>query len=146
MEPTRSIKFIIDSRLDNIPLIGGAVRGIASTMSIDDKTGFHLELCAVEAVTNAVKHAYSLVAGNLVELRIFLFPDYIVLEVCDRGRALDLAKVRPLDFDPQRHETLPVSGMGFSIMSSLMDEVSYETNNHVNILRMTKHLATRRVV
>jgi len=140
METTGSIKLIIESKLENVPLIGGAVRGIASALSLDDVSGYHLELCVVEAVTNVTKHAYKLEAGNSVELNILLFPDRITFQVCDRGKSLDPAKVRLLRFDPQKREMLPESGMGLFIKHALMDEVYYETESGLNVLTMSKYL------
>jgi len=140
METTGTIKLIIESKLENVPLIGGAVRGIASALSIDELSRYHLELCVVEAVTNVTKHAYAFEAGNSVEVNILLFPDRITFQVCDRGISLDPAKVQLLRFDPQKLETLPESGMGLFIMHALMDEVRYETVGGLNILTMCKYL------
>jgi len=140
METTGTIKLIIESKLENVPLIGGAVRGIASTLSIDDISSYHLELCVVEAVTNVTKHAYSFEAGNSVEVHILLSPDRITFQVRDRGKSMDPAKVRLPHFDPQELESVPESGMGLFIMHSLMDEVGYETEGGLNILTMSKYL------
>ncbi|GKT10914.1 ATP-binding protein [Desulforhabdus sp. TSK] len=140
METTGTIKLTIESKLENVPLVGGAVRGIAGALSMDEISGYHMELCVVEAVTNATKHAYSLEAGHSVEINILRFPDRITFQVCDRGKSLDPAKVRPLEFDPDQLETVPERGMGLFIMHSLMDEVRYETDGGLNMLTMSKHL------
>jgi serine/threonine-protein kinase RsbW len=143
METTSAVKLTIESILDNVPLIGGAVRGIASTLSIDEVSSYHLELCVVEAITNVIKHAYAFKAGNSVEVNILLLPEQITFQICDRGISLDPAKVRLLRFDPEKLETLPESGMGLFIMHALMDEVRYETLSGRNILTMSKYLRTQ---
>ena len=136
------IKLIIESRIENVSLIGGAVRGIADALSLDEISSYHLELCVVEAVNNATKHAYSSEAGHSVEVDILLFLDRITFKVCDRGESLNPAKVQLLRFDPQNREALPESGMGLFIMHALMDEVGYETVSGLNILTMSKYLRT----
>lgn len=140
MEATQTIELIVESRLENIPLIGGAVRGIAGALSIDEVTSYHLELCAVEAVTNSIKHAYSLEAGKNVEMSVLLFPGRITFEIRDRGKSLDPARMQNPEFDPEDGETLPESGMGLFIMQSLMDEIAYETKDGLNTLTMSKYL------
>jgi serine/threonine-protein kinase RsbW len=140
MEATAIIKLTIESKLENVRLIGGAVRGIASALSIDEISSYHIELCIVEAVTNATKHAYSFEAGHSVEVTVLLFPNRITFQVCDQGKSLDSVKVRPLEFDPRKIESVPENGMGLFIMHSLMDEVSYKTENGLNILTMSKRL------
>jgi serine/threonine-protein kinase RsbW len=140
MEAEGMIKLIIESRIENVSLVGGAVRGIANGLSFDEMSSYHLELCVVEAVSNATKHAYHSQAGHPVEVDILLFQDRITFKVSDTGESLEPKKVQLLRFDPQKLETLPESGMGLFIMHALMDEVSYETLSGRNILTMSKFL------
>lgn len=140
MEAEGMIKLIIESRIENVSLIGGAVRGIANGLSFDEMSSYHLELCVVEAVSNATKHAYHSQAGHPVEVDILLFQDRITFKISDTGESLEPKKVRLLRFDPQKLETLPESGMGLFIMHALMDEVNYETLSGRNTLTMSKFL------
>lgn len=140
MEAAGMIKLVIESRLENVALVGGAVRGIADMLSIDRIACYHLELCVVEAVNNAIKHAYHFEAEHSVEVELLRFRDRLTFRVCDRGESMKPAKVAPFCFDPLKVETLPEGGMGVFILSALMDEVSYETVNGRNILTMTKYL------
>jgi len=140
METAGRIKLVMESRFENVSLLGGAVRGIANALSIDELNSYHLELCVVEAVNNATKHAYHSEAGNFVEVDVLIFPDRITFKVCDKGESLKPAKVRLPRFDPRKLDTLPESGMGLFIMHALMDEVSYETVSGRNVLTMSKYL------
>jgi serine/threonine-protein kinase RsbW len=140
MEAAGMIRLIVESRLENIALIGGAVRGIADSLCLDKIASYHLELCVVEAVSNATKHAYRGQAGHFVEVEIRLDPDRLAFTVCDRGQSMNPAAVAPLDFDPLKVETLPERGMGIFILNSLMDELRYETVNGRNMLTMIKYL------
>ncbi len=140
MEKTGRIKLVMESRLENVALIGGAVRGIANAFAIDEVSGYHLELCVVEAVNNATKHAYHSEAGHFVEVEVLILPDRITFNISDQGESMQPAKVRLLRFDPQKLSTVPESGMGLFIMHALMDEVSYETDSGRNVLTMSKYL------
>lgn len=140
MKAAGMIRLIIDSRLENVSLVGGAVRGIANTLSMDSTTSYQLELCVVEAVNNDIKHAYHCQAGHLVEVDILLYPDRLVFKIHDCGESMNPAKVAPFSFDPAKIETLPERGMGIYILNSLMDEVHYETISGQNILTLIKYL------
>ena len=100
MEAAGMIKLMIESRLENVALVGGAVRGIADMLSIDRITCYHLELCVVEAVNNAIKHAYHFEAGHSVEVELLRFRDRLTFRVCDSGESMNPAKVAPFCFDP----------------------------------------------
>lgn len=138
METARMIKLVSDSRVENIPLMGGAVRGIAATLSLDETSCYHLELCVVEAVTNVMKHAYHGRAGHCVEVEILCRQDRITFRIHDMGECMAPAKAALPEFDPEDLETVPEHGMGRFIMDALMDEVHYETVNGRNTLTLTK--------
>ena len=92
MEAAGKIRLIIDSRLENVSLAGGAVRGIADTLSMDMTARYQLELCVVEAVNNAIKHAYHCQAGHTVEVDILLYPDSLTFKICDSGESYESDK------------------------------------------------------
>ncbi|MFO7963233.1 MAG: ATP-binding protein [Desulfobacterales bacterium] len=140
METIRIIRVIIESRLENCALVGAAVRGIAEMLSMDATGIYHLELCAVEAVTNVIKHAYHCEAGHSLEMDIQLYPDRLTMQLRDCGERIDLSKIKPFQFDPRKVEMLPERGMGTFILKNLMDEINYEVVQGRNILTMSKHL------
>lgn len=140
MESSGRLRLVIESRVENISLLGGAVRGVAEMLCLDQTSCYHLELCVVEAVTNAIKHAYRHEAGHFVEVEILLFRERVTVKIRDTGQRMRVEKIEPLDFDPQDLQSVPEHGMGRFIMASLMDEITYETVEGQNILTMTKHL------
>ena len=140
MKAAGMIRLTIDSRLENVSLAGGAVRGIADTLSMDMTTRYQIELCVVEAVNNAIKHAYHCQAGHSVEVDVLLYPDRLTFKICDIGESLNPTKVVPFCFDPLKVEALPERGMGIFILNTLMDEVRYETISGRNILTLIKYL------
>lgn len=144
MEPAGVIRLTIESRKENVCLVGGAVRGIADMLSFDTISSYHLELCVVEAVTNVAKHAYHSEAGHFVEIEILLYQDRLTMKICDSGDRMDLSRIEPLAFDPSKTETLPEHGMGVFILKSIMDEVRYDVVKGRNILTLTKYVKKRK--
>jgi serine/threonine-protein kinase RsbW len=146
MEPSSEqearISINIDSRLDQVHLVGYAVHGICSQLGLGDIVVYQIELAVVEAVNNAIKHAYGTRAGHPVEVVISVNEKRLQCEICDRGETLPfLQKGQVLDFDPRNKRDLPEGGMGLHIMEQVMDEVTYHVRDDGwNCLILSKHL------
>lgn len=137
-----SILLTIDSRLDHTALAGLAVRGVAQGFGLNEADAYLVELAAVEALSNIVRHAYAGRPGHPVELLLTVGRAEMSLEFRDRGRAMDpQALVRVGDIqEPRCIAELPEGGLGLAIIREVMDEVSYASEAGVNILRMSKAL------
>jgi serine/threonine-protein kinase RsbW len=139
-QTSKTITFLIDSKLKNVSLAGVALRGICSYLSLSDVDAYYLELCVVEAVNNAIKHAYEGEEGHAVEVNITYSSKKIVLDISDEGKPMSLYHPGLLDFDPEDLKALPEHGLGLYIINSVMDEVTYTSEGDRNTLRMTKKL------
>lgn len=136
-----SVKLIIDSKLDQVPPLGKAVRGICSCKINDEVLLYELELCLVEAVTNVINHAYHRTPGKTVEVDVTLGDREISFQVIDKGdKASRPVPKEELKFDPVDISTLPESGMGLFLINKIMDEISYLDDPEKNVLLMKKHL------
>lgn len=129
----------IDSQLDQVFLIGLSVRAIGAAAGLDHEEAGAVELCVVEAVNNAIEHAYREQPGSVVEVEMALAATALRIEVRDRGRRMDWAAACALP-DAHAAEHLAEGGRGVLIMRSLMDGLSYHTADGWNVLRMVKQL------
>ena len=134
------IRLLMESRLDQVFLAGLAVRGICSYAHLTEIEGYQIEVAVVEAVNNAIKHAYRQQPGHEVEVAITLTPDRITFQVCDQGEPMNSPISSGLDFDPRDIQNLPEKGMGLQIMTSVMDEVRYDTVGGRNVLTLSRSL------
>jgi serine/threonine-protein kinase RsbW len=137
---SKTIAFLIDSKLKNVSLAGVALRGICSYLSLSEIDTYYLELSVVEAVNNAIKHAYDGQEGHVVEVTITYSTDEITLKISDTGRKMSLYSPGSLDFNPDDLPTLPEHGLGLYIINSVMDEVHYDSEDEKNTLTMRKYL------
>lgn len=138
------VKLSIESKLDQVPPLGKAIRGICSCAIEDEETLYQLELCAIEAITNVINHAYHRTPGLPVDVDIFLNESQITIRISDSGEKS--SRVTPkgeLDYDPEIVSTLPESGMGLFLINKFMDQISYLDNDEKNVLVMKKHLAKK---
>jgi serine/threonine-protein kinase RsbW len=137
---TGALTFRIDSRLEHVALVGVAVRAICAAIPLDDDEAASVELCVVEAVNNAIEHAYA-EAGQPVEVDLVLSNDALDITVRDRGRHMDWPRACA-DADAYAADALCEGGRGLFIMRSLMDRVSYRSAGQWNELAMHKRLVS----
>ncbi len=134
-----SLTLRIDSQLDHVFLIGLSMRAICAAARLDDAAASAVELCVVEAVNNAIEHAYGNQPGSVVEVEAALADTALRIEVRDRGRSMDWAAACALA-DAHAAEQLDEGGRGVFIMRSLMDGLSYHSADGWNVLTMVKQL------
>lgn len=137
----KAIKLTIDSRLEDIGLVGLAVQALCSYVGFSTVEAYQIQLCVVEAVTNVVKHAYRAQPGHEATIVATLHPDRISFQVLDTGKTMKPMSREPIEFNPANRAALPERGMGLYIIQTVMDEVDYQTVDGANILIMTKYLS-----
>lgn len=135
----QEIQLVTESSLDNLSLLSVAVRALAESLSLSQVDAYQIELCAVEAVTNAIIHAYGRRPGNPIQLIFAVYPEKLALMVCDEGQEMDRAAIPSIDFDVVDLQQLPESGMGLFLIHRIMDEVTYISRRGKNILTMVKN-------
>ncbi len=141
-EPSNAkrIRLTVDSRLEEVFLVGLAVRGICAYTSLSEIEASQMEGCVVEVVNNAIKHSYHLQPGHEVDIAIALHPDRIEFSVSNTGEPMKAREAARMDFDPKNVKALPEGGMGLYIIKNIMDEVTYQCREGVNTLSMCKRL------
>ena len=143
-KPCKTLHLSIESRLSDVALIGHAVRGVCAYSPLGAEAYSEMEVCVVEAVNNAITHAYRREDGYRVETTITLHHDKIVFEVTDCGQAIQDFAPRTLEFDPEVISSIPENGMGLFIIETIMDEVSYESKNGRNTLSFCRYFSQPR--
>lgn len=138
---SKTLHLSIDSKLSDVALIGHAVRGVCACSPLTEEAYGEMEVCVVEAVNNAITHAYRRQDGYKVETAITLHPDRISFEVSDFGTSIVDFAPRTLEFDPEDIGSLPENGMGLFIIETIMDEVSYRSENGRNTLSFCRYFS-----
>lgn len=140
------ITFRIESRLTDVPLLGRLVNTLCGIAKLSVRESNDVEVCIVEALNNAVRHAYNEEPGHFVELSVSLVPGKLVFDVFDSGHSADPEAMH----SDHRHTLedragtvgqLAEGGRGLAIMQELMDSLEYTPGNTRNRLRLTKRLA-----
>jgi serine/threonine-protein kinase RsbW len=139
------LRLSIDSNLADVSLVAVAVSSACTYLGLDTASASQVELCIVEAVTNAIQHAYHGKPGQVVSVVISSEVDLLQLEVIDNGTPMssknlehllqgtDIFQVHDID-----RASLVESGRGLQIIHDLMDDVAYTSENSFNRLQLTK--------
>lgn len=142
MEPNR-IDLTIGSRLEDVFLAGLLVNSACRYAGLDEVEAYRMELCVVEAMNNAIRHAYRGEAGHRVAVSLALHPDRLEFTVSDSGVPIPAAELAKLRREASGAETfssdeLLENGMGLLIMLEVMDQVDYDSRGGVNTLHLIK--------
>lgn len=141
-----AVKLVIPSDLKNVYLIDMMVETLCSLVPLPESGAFWIKLCAVEAVNNAIIHAYDKSPDREVTVRFQIEEDRLILEVRDAGRPMAshlLAAGRDLDAlagDPDDPDSVATRGRGLAIIRETMDMVTYDQRDGENCLTMVKRL------
>ena len=142
---TRTLGLDIESRPECIELLSSALWGVCR-LALPAAETAKLNLAMVEAVNNAVEHAYHGEPGHWVRVELELAPDHIDLRVRDRGQPMPPGQLEAVEAlvqpDPENPATWSKRGRGLSIIKACMDTVEYEARDGVNTLAMSRALAT----
>ncbi|MFQ5627226.1 MAG: ATP-binding protein [bacterium] len=140
MSLKRKMALSIESKLDNVSLVGTAVSKLCSNIPLSELETYQVELCVVEACNNAIEHAYKNQPGHVVEVDVEFDPDKISFAIVDTGNSLQQACEPTLDYNPKGdvHE-LPEGGMGLYLIKEIMDKSEYTTSHGKNKLTLTKY-------
>jgi serine/threonine-protein kinase RsbW len=140
-----TVKLVIPSDLKSVYLIDMLVETLCSLVPLSDDGSFWIKLCTVEAVNNAILHAYDKSPDYEVEVSVALAADRLRVTVRDTGRPMpaDLLEGRSLaDLagDPEDPASVATKGRGLAIIREMMDSVTYHQEKSGNRLTMVKLL------
>jgi serine/threonine-protein kinase RsbW len=141
----RKVKLIIESDLDDVPLVGIAVNRFCSYAAFSETDAFNIELCVIEAVTNSIKHAYGGKSGHEVTVIFTLSDNEAVFKICDKGKPMDTERLKKADLAASHVENQHISsiadcGRGLGIMKEIMDGVEYQPGKERNCLILKKYI------
>ena len=144
MTVPRQLRLSFDSRLENVPLAGRALHGIASEAGLSAAECDGLELCVVEAMTNSIVHAYGGAPEHEVRLHVTVSDEQLEVQVIDQGTPMSrelLEREKPPV--PENPLLLAESGRGLLLMRQLMDGLDYTTDASGNTLKLIKRLGSK---
>jgi serine/threonine-protein kinase RsbW len=140
----KCLDLAIDSELGNVTLMAVAVNRVCLELGLDALRAGEIELCIVEAATNAIEHGYQNKPGHIVAAKVSIHGEDLIIEVMDSGTPIPPENQQMLFNGPtasDQHaiewQSLPERGRGLKIIHELMEKVSYISGNGHNRLIMS---------
>ena len=127
------MKFWIRNRPEHVPEAGNRLARACAGAGLDPMGCYQAQVCVVEAINNAIQHAYRDHDGY-IGLRWSVCGGRIVIEVVDQGASM----ATPVAADPP--DPMQENGRGWYIIRQWMDEADYRRRGNENVLTMVKHL------
>lgn len=133
----RTKQFLIPATFEDIRIPAEYLRALLVKAALDESIINGCELAVQEHLTNLVEHAYVGNSDNTITINITCDENQVMIETIDKGKPVnvDLSKVKmpdPMD--------LAEGGYGLAIIQSLMDDVTYNTNNGRNTWQLIKFI------
>ncbi len=137
--------YTMKSDMNEVSKLSPHIHAISHTFPLDSKVISRIELCVIEAVNNAIEHAYSYDKHHDIQVIIDLIDRYhICIQVIDQGISMphQLAYYisKSDEVDPLNPETWATQGRGLKLIDKIMHSVQYTSKGMQNILSMHYHI------
>ena len=132
------LKITFDNDISQIPKLEGFIEEIREATGIDAGLAMSLNLALEEAVTNVMMYAYPEGAHGSVNLKAILKEECVEFVLWDKGIPFDPTAAPEADTTLGVEERA-IGGLGIHLVRNIMDGISYENKNGMNILTMIKN-------
>jgi anti-sigma regulatory factor (Ser/Thr protein kinase) len=130
------MKFWIRNVPEHVSEAANRIASACAKAGLDPLRCYQATTCAVEAINNAIAHAYREHSGYIA-VRWRCSDDTVVIEIADQGVGMET----PPDAEPS--DPRAERGRGWLIIREWMDEVAYEQRENENVVIMAKHLPNK---
>ena len=135
-ETAQVIMLSLPSSMQHVYLLDVVVTEILKGTDFSEETQEQINLAAIEAGTNAIKHGNKEDPRKRATIQFILDEDQLTIVIQDEGDGFTRQEVAdPLD----PANLLKSSGRGIFLMEACMDSVTYEANG--TIIKMVKYTA-----
>jgi len=119
---TETVTLTVPSHPKYLYVIRSAVYPLVIDAGFPKKEARKIVLAIDEACSNIIKYAYEGDATKLIQLRVALDQQRLLMELTDTGRKPDVSKIVPRKLDEVRP-----GGLGTHFIRAVFDTVSYDT-------------------
>ncbi len=133
-------KFSITSEYHNISTISRKIKSFLREQRVNKDVSDPILISLMEALNNSIEHSYVEEPGHNIDVIIGISKTKVEVDILETGIARTKFEKPKLQFNPDDLSTAPEGGMGLYIMDSLMDGVSYKSENGVNTTSFYKRI------
>jgi serine/threonine-protein kinase RsbW len=127
----------LNGNLSELERLTAAVADFCAANSLDDETGFQLNLVLEELFVNTVRHGGCEGVPDSAHVRLRCAAEGVEVEFRDRGRPFDPTAVPGTDIHASLEERSG-GGLGIHLVREIMRDLDYERDGEWNQLRMRR--------
>lgn len=137
--------YSIESDFEEVSQLGQAIHKMVADAGMGEIDSARVELGVVEALNNVVEHAYQLQPNHKIKIIFEPSKNNVVIHIIDTGITME-QNLFPIDDNQKevkelgRFQDVPDGGWGIALIKSIMDEVSYKSENGTNHLTLLKKM------
>jgi serine/threonine-protein kinase RsbW len=141
-----SSTYSIQSNFEEVSCLGQMIHKMVADLGMCEVDSARIELGVVEALNNVVEHAYQLQPNHKIKVIFQPSNNHVVIHIIDTGIPVEqgLFSVDDNQQEVKEHsmlEDVPEGGWGLTLIKSIMDEVSYKSENGTNCLTLLKKMS-----
>lgn len=142
-DPIIHTQFSLGTDLTALEDLETALEALSKDAHLAPRDHFQIRLALDELVTNSVSYGFSSGFGSEITIKIALYQDNrCEIEYADDAPAFDIL-TNPVPEEKRGTEEANYGGLGISLVTKVMNEVSYCYKNGKNIIRMKKELTAQ---
>ena len=123
--------------------IGGVAARIdafCEEREITSQIAYAVNLSIDEILTNTISYGYEDDEQHRIGLSMCMEGDVLVIEIVDDGRAFDSSLERDPDIESSLEERA-LGGLGLFLVQKMMDDVTYQRRQELNVITLRKNTA-----
>jgi len=139
MAKTDQTQITLLAEVDSLETIQVFIAESCQNHGLPAEAAADLELAVDEAFSNIIEHGYRGMSPGEISLALRFEPNRVEVEIRDQGRGFDPGKIPPPDIHAPLEERA-AGGLGWFLISELMEEVEYHREASGNVLTFSRIL------
>ncbi len=126
--------------LQEIAAAAARIDAFCEQREITTQIAYAVNLSIDEILTNTISYGYDDDEQHRIGLSMCMEGDVLVVQVVDDGRAFDSSLEREPDTDSSLEER-SLGGLGLFLVQQMMDDVTYQRRDELNVITLRKNTA-----
>lgn len=138
--PAAILDVTIGNDLDELGRLAGLVDEFVQTHGLEEKVGFHLNLCLDELITNIVSYGYDNDQKHEIHIHLGLEGGTLMCRITDDAKEYDPFVEAPEPDLDAGVDDRPIGGLGVFLVKEFMDRTEYAREGDRNVVTLWKNV------
>jgi len=125
------------NRLEDLARLEESLRDHASSLGIPEREILSVNLALEELITNVISHGHDDELEHEISIEVDVVERDLKIAIRDDGRPFDPLEAEQPDIDQPLHKR-KIGGLGLLLVRNLVDELSYERVDGMNLTTLLK--------